>query len=358
MLDELDTPDPWPVAVLGAGSWGTTLARVLASQGREVRLYCRHPERAQAIQADRVNEAYLPGVRLPDALRATSDLGEAVRGAPLLLMAVPSRAFSAVLAEALAQGAAPRAAVSATKGLHPDSLETMTSLMAQALGPEVPVASLSGPNLAKEVAGDQPAAAVMACAHPRAGKLLQAVFSTPTFRVYTSTDVVGVEVAGAMKNVLALASGMLSELGLGANALAALLTRGLEEISRLGAAMGAKRSTFRGLAGMGDMLATCTSPLSRNYRAGRMAARGLDPDSIRAEMHQVVEGIETVQSALQLAGRLGVEMPVAAQVQAVLFEGRPADVAVRVLMERPPRVEQDEEAARVQAAELEAGAEA
>lgn len=336
-LPALDTP----VSVLGAGSWGTVLAMLMAREGRPVRLWARRPEMARSLQATRENEVYLPGIRFPDPLRISDDLGEVLADAELCVMAVPTRGVTELARRLAREDRVPPRVVSATKGLEPGTFATMTRVLCRELGEDCEVAALSGPNLAREIAAGQPAAAVIASEDPATARWIQEVFTSPTFRAYTSPDPIGVELGGALKNVLALAAGMLAELGLGANSQAAMLTRGLAEISRLGCALGAQPTTFHGLAGLGDVLATCSSSLSRNHRAGRMAARGLDPESIRIGLGQAVEGLTTVQVVLELARAHDVEMPISDQVHRVLYQGLPARDAARALLSRPPRPEQD-----------------
>ena len=332
-----------PVAVLGAGSWGTVLAELLAEGGAEVRLWARREEFARSLQACRENERYVPGLMLPDQVRVTSDLASALAGVQLVVVAVPAAGVPE-LARRLATAGLTAPVLSATKGFEPETLATMTDVLARELGEGVPLAALSGPNLSKEIAAGQPAAAVVASADEALARAVQAAFPALRLRVYRSHDVLGLELAGALKNVLALAAGMLAELGFGANSQAALLTRGLAEITRLGVAMGGDPRTFQGLAGMGDVLATCSSPLSRNFRGGRMAARGLGPDQIRAAIGQAVEGLATARLADELARRHGVEMPLAEEVARDLDEGQPAREAVEDLMTRPPKSERDESA--------------
>lgn len=331
-----------PVAVLGAGSWGTVLAELLAEGGADVRLWARREEAARSLQACRENERYVPGLMLPDRVRVTASLEEALDQAALIVIAVPAAGVPD-LATQLAALSVSAPVLSATKGFEPGTLATMTDVLARELGAAVPLAALSGPNLSREIAAGQPAAAVVASADEDLARSVQAGFPPLRLRVYRSHDVLGLELAGALKNVLALAAGMLAELGFGANSQATLLTRGLAEITRLGVAMGADIRTFQGLAGMGDVLATCSSPLSRNFRGGRMAARGLGPDEIRAAIGQAVEGLATARVAGELARRHGVEMPLAEEVARVLDDGKPAKDAVQDLMTRPPRAEPEDE---------------
>lgn len=331
------------IGVLGAGSWGTTLAILAAESGHPVTLHARAEEKARSMQRTRQNEVYLPGALLPEGVQVTSDLTRAVADQDLLVFAVPCKAMHEVAARVAEIEGAPSVVVSAAKGFERSSLRTMSAVLQETFGPDARVAVLSGPNLAREIADGQPTGTVVASDHAPTAEFIQKALNCKRFRAYTSSDVVGVELAGALKNVMALATGMLAELGFGANAQATLLTRGLAEMARLGAVLGARVETFRGLAGMGDLLATCTSPLSRNYRAGRMAARGVDPEAIRQAMGQVVEGLNTAQVAVHLGDENGVELPITAEVHRVLFEGKSAKDGARALMSRPPRAEDGEE---------------
>lgn len=339
----MSPPKDAGVAVLGAGSWGTVLSMLLGRGGHPVRLFARDPEAARRLQATRENEVHVPGELLPPSVRVTSDLADALTGAEAVVVAVPSERVADLAAAVRVLGLPLPRVVSASKGLEAGSLMTMTAVLRRELPAAGAVAALSGPNLSREIAAGQPAAAVVACEDRSAGRWLQGVFTTETFRAYTSSDVVGVELGGALKNVLALATGMLAELGLGANSQAAVLTRGLAEISRLGRSLGARGATFQGLAGMGDVIATCSSPLSRNFRAGRMAARGMRPKEIRTALGQAVEGLETSRAALELGSTQGVDMPISEQVHLVLHEGKDPRRATRDLMRRPLRPEHEED---------------
>ena len=328
------------IAVIGAGSWGTTVA-ALAARTNPVVLWARRAELAGDINAASENTDYMPGVRLPYGLRATSDTADAVAGAEAIVMAVPSHGFRAVLAE-LAPGIDPAVPVlSLTKGIEQESLMRMTEVIASVLRgrPSGNSGVLTGPNLAKEVMAGAPAAAVIGMEDDAIAADLQAVFMGPTFRVYTNTDVVGCELAGALKNVMAIAAGMAKGLGFGQNTLAALITRALAEITRLGVAMGGRGETFAGLAGMGDLIATCESDDSRNNRVGMALAQGQKLDQIVSEMQMVAEGVKTVRPVLDLAARNGIDMPIASQVSRVLYEGAHPREAVLALMTREARPE-------------------
>lgn len=329
------------VAVLNAGGWGTALAVVLARAGHAVRLWARRPEQAAALAAGRVNEAYLPGVGLPDAVLPTNDLGAAVAGCAAVVM-VP---ISAALRE-LAQRLGPllpddALVVHGTKGLERESLLRLSQVVERELRSthQGRVAALSGPTHAEEVGRGIPAAAVVASPDSASAAALQGILSGPTFRVYTNSDVVGVELCGALKNVVALATGIGDGLGGGDNARAALITRSLAEISRLVVAAGGRAETVAGLAGVGDLVATCTSRHSRNRRAGEQIGRGVPLERVLAESPQVVEGVPATRAALALARRYGVTMPIVEQAHAVLFEGRDPRDAMVELMARDPTAE-------------------
>ncbi len=329
-----------PVAVVGAGSWGTTVA-TLAARTTPTILWARREQLAQRINETRFNDDYLPGFRLPDELTATHDLEAAVRGAGAVVMAVPSHGYRSVFAEAAPSIAPDIPLVSLTKGIEQGTLARMTEVMAD-VSPGHPrelMGVLTGPNLAEEIVAGQPAASVIALTDREAALSLQGCFMSPTFRVYTNDDVIGCELAGALKNVMAIASGMSDGLGFGDNSRAALLTRALAELARLGVALGGRPETFAGLAGMGDLVATCSSDRSRNHRVGFELARGKSLDEITSEMRMVAEGIKTTAGVIGLAERAGVEMPIAFHVGLVL-EGKttPRD-AVLSLMTREAKAE-------------------
>lgn len=328
------------VAVVGAGSWGTTVA-ALTCANADVVLWARRPDLAEAIDRDHRNEEYLPEVDLPRALRATADICDAVEGADVVVVAVPSHGFRDVLGRCAEAIASDTPVLSLTKGVEQESLMRMTEVTAAVLRGHRRdrIGVLTGPNLAREIVAGQPAASVVALDDEAAAGTLQSVFMTPRFRVYTNPDVVGCETAGALKNVMAIATGMASGLGYGDNARSALITRGLAELTRLGVTLGGSPLTFLGLAGIGDLVATCTSEHSRNRTVGFELGRGRSLDDVIAEMRMVAEGVRSTRAVLGLADRHGVEMPIAAQVGAVLYEGRsPADM-VSGLMERAPKSE-------------------
>ncbi|HUO46996.1 MAG TPA: NAD(P)H-dependent glycerol-3-phosphate dehydrogenase [Acidimicrobiia bacterium] len=327
------------VAVIGAGSWGTAVAALAAHQ-RPVVLWARRPELAEAINLTSENPDYLPGHRLPFGLRATNSLTEATGGAIAVVMAVPSHGFGNVM-EDIGELASQVPVISLTKGIEEGTLRRMTQVISDHLkGHDVArIGVLTGPNLAGEVMAGHPAAAVAAMSDPEAAAEMQRVFMGPTFRVYTNPDVIGCELAGSLKNVMAIASGMSSGLGFGDNTRAALITRALAELTRLGVALGGQPTTFAGLAGMGDLIATCTSTQSRNHRVGVELARGRQLDDIINEMKMVAEGVKTTRSVLALAEQAGVEMPIAVQVGEVLYEGHHPRDAVMSLMTREARSE-------------------
>jgi glycerol-3-phosphate dehydrogenase (NAD(P)+) len=325
------------VAVVGGGSWGTTVASLTARNVPTV-LWTRRSEIAEEIERDHVNSAYLAGELLDSQLRATSSLEEAVSQADVLVMAVPSHGFRAVLELAAAHVRPWIPIVSLTKGLEQDTHSRMTQVIEEVL-PGHPAGVLAGPNLAKEVLGGYAAAAVIAMPDEHIATALQEIFRHTLFRVYTSTDVCGVEVAGALKNVFAISAGMAAGLATGDNTRALVIARSLAEMTRLGVAMGGEHHTFAGLAGMGDLLATCISPLSRNRLVGEELARGRTLEEITDEMSMVAEGIKTSRAVMELARRHGVEMPIAREVYRVVNEGRSAQEAFAGLFRTRPTTE-------------------
>jgi len=328
------------VAVVGAGSWGTTFASLVASKAPTT-LWARRAELAEAIDRTHTNPDYLPGIELDPSLRASADLGEVLRPADVVVMAVPSHGYRAVL-EAGAPHVRPETpVVSLTKGIEAGTLLRMTQVTAEVLpGHDRSIIGVvSGPNLAREIALGQPAATVLALGDEPTARELQALFMTPRFRVYTNPDVVGAETAGAAKNVMAIAAGMASGMGFGDNTRATLITRALAEITRLGVAMGGDPRTFSGLAGVGDLIATCSSVESRNHRVGRALGEGRSLEEVVAEMRMVAEGVKSTAGILALAERHGVDMPIARQVGRVLYEGASVREALEALMGRPARSE-------------------
>lgn len=329
------------VAVVGAGSWGTTLANLLAKKGRRVRLWSFETDVTEAINDGRENTVYLPAVRLDENLSATSSLGEAVDGAEVVVSVSPSQHVRGVMQEAASSLRKDALVVSASKGIETKTLETMAEVLEDVLpaGMHRSLCFLSGPSFAAEVSREHPTAVTVAARDTAAARRAQALFQTDYFRVYTSHDVIGVELGGALKNVMALAAGMATGLGFGHNTRAALITRGLAEMSRLGSTLGANPLTFMGLAGMGDLILTCTGDLSRNRSVGVALGEGRALTEVLSEMRMVAEGVETSRAAHALAQREEVEMPIVDEVHAVLFEERAPEAAVRNLMEREPKAE-------------------
>jgi glycerol-3-phosphate dehydrogenase (NAD(P)+) len=323
-------------AVIGAGSWGTALAFCLGSKGIEVALWGRDADDLHSIEAERENPAYLPGVKLPGSVNAEPDLARALSGAAMTVEAVPSDGVADVCARIRDHLEEGTTLVSATKGLEPEQGLRTTELFESLLGQDIARRSvvLSGPNLAVEVVRGVPTASVAASEDVAAAELVQLAFASPAFRVYTNEDVKGVELAGALKNVIALAAGINDGLGFGDNTKAALIARGLAEIVRLGVALGAREETFYGLAGVGDLFATCASKLSRNRTVGFGLGQGKSLAEVLQAMTQVAEGIPTTKAAVGLARRCGVEMPITEQVYRVLFEGKSPESAVTDLMTR------------------------
>ncbi len=328
-------------AVIGAGAWGTTLARHLGEKGTPVRLWAYEPEVVEAIREKRENTLYLPGVLIPPSVSPTGSLAEAVQGAEWLIFVVPSHAARSVLQQIGPLLTAPIPLLSATKGIEEETLKLMTQVMQDTLPPSLhhSMTVLSGPSFAAEVCSGRPTAVTLAGQDQELVRRLQGWLMTPVFRVYGGTDLIGVQLGGALKNVMALAAGVVEGLGLGHNARAALITRGLAEMIRLGGAMGATPHTFYGLSGMGDLVLTCTGPLSRNYTVGLRLGRGESLSVILKDLRAVAEGVRTSRAALGLAGRYGVEMPIVREVCAVLFDGKPCRRAVADLMERGPKEE-------------------
>ncbi len=324
------------LTVLGAGSWGTALAELLAVRGFRVSLWVRKEELRRSIAERRENAAYLPGVKLPENIIAVSSLREALAGSKLILSAIPSHGLRSVFAEAGPFIDDDAVIVSATKGIEETTGLTPSGIITDALkGPgRREIAVLSGPSFAREVSRRLPAAVCAASASAAAAALVQRVFSTSYFRVYTNSDVLGVELGGALKNVIAIASGISDGLKLGYNARAALITRGVAEISRLGAAMGARAHTFYGLSGIGDLVLTCTGPLSRNYSLGAAIAEGKGLDEITGATRMVAEGVRTAKAAQSLAASLEVDMPITEEVCNVLYAGKHPGEAVMGLMTR------------------------
>jgi glycerol-3-phosphate dehydrogenase (NAD(P)+) len=331
------------IAILGGGSWGTALAILLARARRrhEITLWVRDSALAESIQRDRVNRSYLPGQLLAPEICVTCEIGRAILGAQILVGAIPTgyaRAIYSSAADGVSRGSV---FVSAAKGLEPATHKRMSEVVSEVFSSNsVPrFAVLSGPSFAAEAARGEPTAVVLASSDVALAAELQEEFAAPNFRVYTNDDVLGVELAGAMKNVIAIAAGVCQGLGLGANPLAALITRGLAEMSRLAAALGAQPETLTGLAGLGDLVLTCTGTLSRNRQVGIELGKGRALNEILAGMRMVAEGVGTASALLALARDAKVELPITGQVAAILHEGKPPREAIRDIMERPQKRE-------------------
>ncbi|MGE5550721.1 MAG: NAD(P)H-dependent glycerol-3-phosphate dehydrogenase [Bacteroidota bacterium] len=328
----------WNTVVVGAGGWGTALARLLALRGETVGLWCREPEVAEDIQKNRVNQAFLPGVSLPDRVCPFTEPGRA-SGAKTFFMVVPVQHMRAVSGQFAPYIGEDAVVVNGAKGIEIGTGCRPSEILTMTLGRDKRILTLSGPSHAEEVGRDLPCAVVVSGRWVRVNRSVQHLLNCETFRVYTSQDQVGVEIAGALKNVIALAAGIAEGLGFGDNTIAALATRGLAEITHLGEAMGADPYTFSGLAGMGDLFATLASEHSRNHWAGREIGRGRSVGELQASTNMVVEGIPTCQAALTLAERYRMEMPIVERVGAVLFGGQDPRSAVADLMRREPSAE-------------------
>jgi glycerol-3-phosphate dehydrogenase (NAD(P)+) len=328
-------------AVIGSGSFGTALANTLATRCTEVRCWAREPAVVEAINTRRENAAYLPGIPLSPRIKATTSMEEALPGAELVVVATPSHATRDVMRKAVPWLPEQALVVTVSKGIENDTLLTMTQLLADCL-PESyrsSIAILSGPSFAKEMAAGMPTVVTIASRFEPVALRIQAALQTETFRTYTSTDVIGVEIGGALKNVIAIAAGVVEGLGLGHNALAALITRGLAEITRLACAAGAQRETTAGLSGLGDLVLTCTGSLSRNRHVGVELAHGRRLADVLAGMKMIAEGVNTTNAALALGARYGVELPIATQMAAVLDGRSDVRTAVEALMLRRQRAE-------------------
>lgn len=328
------------VAVLPAGSWGTTFSKVVADAGGDVVLWARRPELAATIQERRVNADYLPGLRLPERVRATSDVGEALSGAAFVVIAVPSQTLRENLLSWRAHLPPDATYVSLMKGIELGTAKRMSEVIAEVAGIAADqVAVVSGPNLAHEIAQEQPSATVVACSDPDRAVLVQQACRTAYLRPYTNPDVIGCELGGAIKNVIALAVGIAGGMGFGDNTRASLITRGLAEMARLGVCLGAEPGTFAGLAGLGDLVATCSSPLSRNRTFGERLGRGQTFQQVLEETKQIAEGVKTCRSVLDLGQRAGVDMPITAGVVQICHDGASAASIVRAIMSRQAKAE-------------------
>lgn len=329
------------IGVIGAGSWGTTLADLLAKKGHDVVLWAYENELVDEMRSRRENSVYLQGITLSPRLSFTNDLTETVAGKQLLLFVPPSQVVRGIIRSVLPQIGKDAIIVSASKGVELETLCTVSQVFEEVLTPELyrRFAVLSGPSFAREVAQEMPTAVAVAAEDGDVARTVQQTFTTAYFRVYTNSDMIGVELGGAIKNVIAIAAGISDGLGFGYNTRAALITRGLAEIARLGRAMGAQQSTFSGLAGMGDLVLTCTGDLSRNRTVGIKIGQGESLEHILGEMRMVAEGVKTTESAFGLAKRLGVDMPITEKVYQILYEGKSAREAVIELMTRDLKAE-------------------
>jgi len=331
------------IAVVGSGSWGSALGNALSHKGLKVTIWSRRRALAESIQSNHENTEYLPGVFLSPRLRATADLEAAVEGAGVIVMAVPARGFREMLqgVARFVEGDAP--IVSLAKGLEAGTLCRMSEVIAQEIPASWPkrICALSGPNLAKEIALGHPAASVIACGDTAVADELQALFMTPVFRTYSDSDVVGVELGGAIKNVVAIATGIAEGCGFGDNARASVMTRGLAEMTRLGVTLGADRRTFAGLAGVGDLICTCMSGLSRNHHVGVELGKGATVESILAGMKEIAEGVESSKAVKELAERQGIEMPICQGVYRVIHENQDISEMVADLLRTVRQREHD-----------------
>jgi glycerol-3-phosphate dehydrogenase (NAD(P)+) len=329
------------LAIVGAGGWGTALAIALAPRSASIRLWVFEHQLAERMAAGRENHLYLPGCRLPDALRVSDRLAETVRGADVVIGAMPSRHARRLYSEMLAELDPGVILVSATKGIETASLLRMSEVIDEVIRPRFPprIAVLSGPTFAREVARGEPAAVVVASHQAEVAERIQKSFSGPTLRLYTNSDPVGVEIGAALKNVIAIAAGVCQGLNLGSNMLAALITRGLAEITRLAVALGGQPRTLAGLAGLGDLVLTCTGELSRNRMVGIELAKGRGIAEILGSMHMVAEGVETCEAAVALGAKTGVDLPIIEQMHAILDGRRSAREALRELLERSLKCE-------------------
>ena len=329
------------VGVVGTTSWGTTLAIALAGRGCDVSLWARNETEADTLRTDNENKRFVPGAKFPELLKVTASPKEAFGDAELVLIAVPSASFRENIRNVGGAFGDSAVLVTATKGLEADSGKRMSQVLEEELTGTNPdkICALSGPNLAREIIQGKPSTTVIASYNSEAATFAQSIMNSPRFRVYTNDDIVGVEFGGALKNIIALGAGICDGLGYGDNAKAAFLTRGLAEVGRLAVAAGARPLTIAGLAGMGDLIATCSSPLSRNRYVGERLAKGESIKEIRSSMINVAEGVDTTAAALRLSKELNVEMPITEGMYGVLFEDVPLQQAISDLLERAPRPE-------------------
>jgi glycerol-3-phosphate dehydrogenase (NAD(P)+) len=327
------------IAIIGAGSWGTALAVVAARAGHDVRLWSRNEEVIHSINTQRVNSKYLSSTPIPDGVEATSEFAAALSDASLVLIAAPSHAVRALLPEVAAPLSPGAVIVSVSKGIEIESCKRISEIVKEVLGTENPFVCLSGPSFAQEVVDRHPTAIVAASNDAAASRMVQGDLSFENLRIYTNGDVVGTELGGSVKNVMAIAAGMTIGLGYGSNSVSALITRGLAEISRLARREGAQTETLMGLAGLGDLVLTCTGNLSRNRFVGQELGKGRTIQNITAEMREIAEGVNTTRAVKRLADRAGLELPITNEVNAVLYEGKSVRDAVTELMSRPLREE-------------------
>ncbi len=331
------TPSAGYILVAGAGSWGTTLAAMLADKGFDVLLWAHEKKIVEQINNDKTNDVYLPGIKLPFDLRATHNLADAAAPARYIINAVPTQYIRSVFLPLKTHLNSESVIVSVSKGIEIGTLLTPSRILKEVLGR--PVSVLSGPSFAKEVIARKPTAVTLAAEDKKTGLLLQELFNTDHFRVYTHDDIIGVEFGGALKNVVAIASGICDGMGLGYNARAALITRGLSEIARLGIRMNAQKMTFSGLSGLGDLVLTCTGALSRNYTVGFKLGQGMKLTDITGQMPQIAEGVATALSAHELSKKQEVDMPITRQVYLTLYEDKPPSEALSDLMNRSLKME-------------------
>lgn len=332
------------IAVVGAGSWGTALALHLAKNGHQVRLWGHNPDHVSCLSTDRENQKYLPGFSFPDSIIPTADIGTAANGADSICMVVPSHGFRDVFKQVIANIKSPCSVVSATKGIENCSLMTMTQVIGDVAGKaclenNLRVAVLSGPSFAKEVALEVPTAVTIGSTSAATAGWFQQLFNSSYLRVYTTTDVLGLEISASLKNIVAIAAGICDGLQFGTNARAALITRGLAEMTRLGCTLGAEKQTFYGLSGLGDLVLTCTGDLSRNRTVGIKLGEGKKLGEILNEMSMVAEGVKTTKSVYGLARKMGVEMPILEQVYDILYKDKDCRTAVSDLLNRELREE-------------------
>ena len=331
------------IAMIGAGSWGTAMVRLLAVRNENVWLYCRHPDTAERLRETRENETYLPGVKIPEAVRITSDLEEAARGAECVILCTPAGAAGKTCESLLPYLSQNVTVASASKGLADDSGRRISDVIGETLsGKTDRIVVISGPNHAEEIGRGCPAATVAAGTNPTAVELIQDIFMGPVFRVYRSDDIIGVEYGGSLKNIIAIACGLLDGLRFGDNSRAALMTRGLVEMTRFGTHYGAKMSTFFGLSGMGDLVATCISEHSRNHRAGVLLAQGKTIDEILSGTQMVVEGVRTTRIVHDIAEKEGISMPITNEMYHVIRGDYTAAEAIEHLMNRAKKAETEE----------------